>query len=288
MIIGIDNLTILKLSIFNLLFVIFLLWNLVKIYKDEEIYNEYMKKFERTIQDTNEKVSEIHLNTFNRQKKTKELLNFMIGIFIGISLALMIEASLDFHSHFRFNEAMDSAYTIHNISIQNLTALERADYTTQKIYFISSLVGLGISTLIGLITFVMAIYVYVRANRDLLINRYEYQYQLKKGITLLDLIDKDFNKFFVEFNKPSIEKKFDLDKEIMSIIIYRKFLSKISQIDYTCYFVIQKDRIIIYGGNTKFSNNVIEKLKKYLKKLRDKKLIIDFQLIKEATYYWVL
>ena len=120
----------------------------------------------------------------------------------------------------------------YNITINNLPIPDKINFQIQQQHLSSSWVLSMIFFFVGVGFLLLAILVYLFTNKDLMYNRYVYEYKVRKGIKLIELVRKDFNKDFFSNKNAVVKDSYDYEKKITHVIIYHRIWRLVMGNDY--------------------------------------------------------
>ncbi|MBN2421594.1 hypothetical protein JXB41_00075 [Candidatus Woesearchaeota archaeon] len=276
--------SIIYLSLYNCLLSILNSLKIIKIYIYKNKNNPMVKKtkIESDILDIKNKVTDIHLNLPDEDEKKRKVNTFFTGILLGIGLSLMVEAGIDFILNYIASNSYKNVIISNNITMSALPLGDRLNYEIQTATLSSQTLTLYFMLIIGILITAFSIILHFHFNKQLLRNRYEYQYKTKKNIDLIGLIREDFakKKIFPK-KKLKIKDTFDYESYSCKIKIYSPFLAWLIGEDYVNWFVITEDKITINSRTSKHNIEVNQCLKKYLNNLSKNKIFSEFKLVKK-------
>lgn len=186
-----------KLNTFNLISLLIITTFLLQ----SNEFSSKMSKKELTLKKRfefiEESLKEIKRGMFYGGKKKKEIRNFAIGIILGIGIALIIEAGLEFTSSTSQMVALTSAYEEEGINITSLVGIEAVNYDYTKSYLISSFITLAIAIMIGMAIVIWTFQFYLYSNLDLKEHSIIYSYELHSKKGDIDSLSKKLIPYFM-------------------------------------------------------------------------------------------
>ena len=233
------------------------------------------------LEELRDKLSEIYHTLLNPQKKSKELNNFFIGIILGVGIAMVIQGIFNVLLSIQGLNDYSNTLLQYNITLNNLPIPDKINFQIQQQRLSSSWILSMILFFVGLGFFFLAIFMYLFTNKDLMYNHYVYEYKVRKGIKLIELIRKDFNKDFFSNKNVVVKDSYDYEKKITRVIIYHRIWRLIMGNDYINNVTIHSNKIVIFCPINKFCYLINQKLKTYLTNLKNKGILTELNLIKK-------
>lgn len=253
-----------KLAIFNLIASIFLIIRFIML----DTYNSDMVNIGERIENIEEKIEDIHQDHFFGGRKRREMHNFVIGLIIGIGLALIVEAGIDWWVKYNEFNLFSKILLEKNMTISNLTITEQINYLSLGLTNMNLLFLIGI----GIIIIYLGIFYYTNINRNLFKHEVIYSYKLRRGKKLSELADF-IGCLFKETEKRKligIKVNYDPIKKRIIIVCYNKIRWYLL-LEIPNRVVISNGKIRILCQTSRFGEDFEQTIEYVFRELRDKK-----------------